>query len=195
MTAAELALRVGAVLGALPAQEVTAQEVTVTVAYDQVSVVVPREGWVASVMAVRDDPGLALVFFDRLTAVDEGPAGLELWLYLWSPEHRHGLQVRTRCPYDDASVPSLTGVFAGAAWHERETAEMFAIDFVGHPDLRPLLLPDGFQGHPLRKDFVLAARVAKEWPGRKEPGEVVGDRPPRRRLQPPGVPGPGGWPA
>lgn len=189
MTPAELALRVRAVLG-----EVPVVELTVTVAYDQVSVLVPREQWVASVTAVRDDATLAVGFFDRLTAVDEGPAGFEVWLHLWSPQLRHGLQLRTRCPRTGPSVPSLAGVFAGAAWHERETWEMFAVDFVGHPDLRPLLLPDGFCGHPLRKDFVLAARVAKEWPGRKEPGEVLGDRPPRRRLQPPGVPGPGGWP-
>ena len=48
---------------------------------------------------------------------------------------------------------------------------MFGIDFDGHPHLVPLLLPDGFEGHPLRKDFVLASRVAKAWPGAKEPGE------------------------
>jgi NADH-quinone oxidoreductase subunit C len=75
-------------------------------------------------------------------------------------------------------------VFAGADWHERETHEMFGIEFSGHPGLAPLLLPPGFEGHPLRKDFVLAARVAKAWPGEKEPG---GDRP-RRRARPLGVP-------
>ena len=52
---------------------------------------------------------------------------------------------------------------------------MFGIDFAGHPDLSPLLLPDGFEGHPLRKDFVLAARAAKAWPGAKEPGESDAD--------------------
>ena len=187
MTPEELAGQVGAVLAADP-------PAVLTVAYGQVCAVVAREQWVASVAAVRDDAAVATTFFDRLTAVDQGPAGFEVWLHLWSPTHRHGLQLRTHCPAQDAWVPSLAGVFAGAGWHERETWEMFAIDFPGHPDLRPLLLPDGFQGHPLRKDFILAARVAKEWPGRKEPGEVLGDPSPRRRLQPPGVPGPGGWP-
>ena len=52
---------------------------------------------------------------------------------------------------------------------------MFGIDFAGHPHLVPLLLPDGFEGHPLRKDFVLAARAAKAWPGAKEPGESDAD--------------------
>ena len=70
----------------------------------------------------------------------------------------------------------MTGVFAGAAWHERETFEMFGIEFAGFDDgsglgLRPLLLPDGFEGTPLRKSFQLAARASKPWPGGKEPGE------------------------
>ena len=69
---------------------------------------------------------------------------------------------------------------------------MFGITFEGHPNLVPLLLPDGFEGHPLRKDFVLAARVAKPWPGAKEPGESDADGapagppqdPPARRPRP-----------
>ena len=48
---------------------------------------------------------------------------------------------------------------------------MFGVGFAGHPGLTPLLLPDGFDGHPLRKEFVLASRVVKEWPGAREPGE------------------------
>src|SRR5262249_29826375 len=81
----------------------------------------------------------------------------------------------------------------------RETYEMFDIEFVGHPDLRPLLLPPEFEGHPLRKDFVLASRVAKPWPGAVEPGAVEpsavdGSGAARRApLRPPGVPEPGEW--
>jgi NADH-quinone oxidoreductase subunit C len=94
-------------------------------------------------------------------------------------------------------VPSLSGVFAGAGWHEREVWEMFDITFDGHPGLTPLLLPDGFEGHPMRKEFVLASRVAKPWPGAKDPGESDADLAtgrPRRRSLPPGVPPPGSWP-
>jgi NADH-quinone oxidoreductase subunit H len=72
-------------------------------------------------------------------------------------------------------------VFAGASWHERETAEMFGIDFAGHPHLVPLLLPDGFEGHPLRKEFVLAAAPPSPGPGAKEPGGVRRRRPCRAR--------------
>jgi NADH-quinone oxidoreductase subunit C len=85
--------------------------------------------------------------------------------------------------------------FPGAAWHERETHEMFGVDFPGHPGgLAPLLLPPQFEGHPLRKEFILAARVAKPWPGAKEPGESHDPTTARRSpMRPPGVPAPGEW--
>ena len=163
--------------------------------YDQVNVDVPREQWVASVTAVRDELGLS--FFDVLTAVDERQHGFDVVLRLWSPATREALQLRTRCPRDDARVPSLADLFAGAAWHERETAELFGIAFDGHPRPEPLLLAYGFDGHPLRKDFVLADRVDKRWPGAKEPGESDRDlegAPVRRKNLPLGVPAPGARP-
>jgi hypothetical protein len=97
---------------------------------------------------------------------------------------------------DGQPAPSLTGVFAGAAWYERETFEMFGIDFAGYHDrvgapIRPLLLPEGFEGNPLKKSFMLAARASKAWPGAKEPGEghaAPGAGTGRRRVQAPGVP-------
>ena len=98
---------------------------------------------------------------------------------------------------EDEPVESVTEVFAGAAWHERETHEMFGLDFTGFDDgsglpMRPLLLPDGFEGTPLRKSFQLAARASKPWPGGKEPGEGHDSvkSPGRRRVQVPGVPTP-----
>jgi len=62
-------------------------------------------------------------------------------------------------------IATWIGVYAGANWHEREAAEMFGIDFEGHPDLRHIYLPSEFEGHPLRKDFPLLARRVKPWPG------------------------------
>jgi NADH-quinone oxidoreductase subunit C len=167
---------------------------TCSVSYGLVTVDVPRSDWVAGVTAVRDH--LGLTFFDFLTAVDELEAGFDVVLRLWAPAQRYGLLLRTCCPRDDARVPSLAGVFAGAAWHERQVWEMFDIGFDGHPELRRLLLPDGFEGHPLRKEFVLASRVEKPWPGAKDPGESDSDllTRPRRRMQPPGVPRPGSRP-
>ena len=153
---------------------------------------VDRGRWPESVAQARDD---GFAFFDLLTAVDLEADGFDVVLRLWDPARRTGLVLRTRCPRDDPRVPTLTGLYAGAAWHERATAELFGIAFDGHAT-EHLLLPDGFTAHPLRKDFVLAARVAKSWPGAKEPGESTADlapgtgtAPSRRRPQPPGVPG------
>jgi NADH-quinone oxidoreductase subunit C len=154
------------------------------VEFGRLTVDVPAAGWVAAATAGRDDPETDLSCFDWLSAVDELDAGFAVVLSVYSATHRHRALLRTTVPRDEPRLDSLTGVFAGADWHERETYEMFGIVFAGHPGLTPLLLPDGFAGHPLRKDFVLAARVAKDWPGEKEPGA----RPSRRRLRPPGVP-------
>jgi NADH-quinone oxidoreductase subunit C len=155
--------------------------------------------WVAAVTEARD---AAYTFFDFLTAVDQSDAeeapGLDVVCHLMNPSTPNALRrimVRTRVP-DGASIASVTGVFRGAAWHERETHEMFGLDFEGFDDgtglgLRPLLLPDGFEGTPLRKSFVLAARASKQWPGAKEPGESEHTKATgRRRVSAPGVPDP-----
>ena len=155
---------------------------------------VPREAWVAEVTAARDR---GFDYFDWLTAVDQlddsDAPGFDVVTHLWCLERREHLLLRTRVPSSEPVLPTVTGVFAGAAWHERETFEMFGIEFAGHEGLRPLLLPDGFEGHPLRKDFVLAARAAKAWPGAKEPGESGHGGGKRAPMRPPGVPAPGEW--
>ncbi|MFI9360658.1 NADH-quinone oxidoreductase subunit C [Kitasatospora sp. NPDC053057] len=163
-------------------------------AYGLITVDVPAERWIESLTSARDVLGLG--FFDWLSAVDELADGFSVVAHLAAveaPGVRH-LALRTRVPRDGAALPSAVAVYAGAAWHERETHEMFGIDFPGHPYLATLLLPDGFEGHPLRKEFVLAARVAKDWPGAKEPGESDhGGGPARRKMQPAGVPDPNEW--
>lgn len=152
---------------------------------------VPREDWVQVVAALRDG---GATFFDLLTAVDLGDDGFAVVLHLWDPAARSAQLLQTRCPREDAVVPTLVGMFGGAGWHERAAAELFGIAFAGHPTT-PLLLADDFEGHPLRKDFALAARVGRPWPGLKEPGESDADLAradptgarPRRRLQVPGT--------
>jgi NADH-quinone oxidoreductase subunit C len=73
------------------------------------------------------------------------------------------------------TVDSWVGVFAGANWHEREAWEMFGVQFAGHPDLRHMYLPTEFEGHPLRKDFPLIARMVKPWPGIVDVEPLPGD--------------------
>ncbi len=82
-------------------------------------------------------------------------------------------------PDDDPRVPTWIRAYSGAAWHERETHEMFGIGFDGNADLRHIYLPSEFEGHPLRKEFPLLARVVKPWPGIVDvepmPGEPAED--------------------
>ncbi|WUK48501.1 NADH-quinone oxidoreductase subunit C [Micromonospora zamorensis] len=160
--------------------------------FARATVDVPPESWLVAVRAARDDTKLACDFFDWLSAVDELAEGFDVVAHLWSTRLRHGVLLRTRLPRAEATVASVVDVYPGAAWHERETHEMFGIDFAGHGELRPLLLPPEFEGHPLRKEFVLASRVAKPWPGAKEPGESEAGGG-RRPIRPPGVPAPGEW--
>jgi NADH-quinone oxidoreductase subunit C len=162
--------------------------------YGMLTVDVPADGWVHALTVARDD--LGCTFFDWLTAVDELADGFSVVAHLWSLAERQHLLLRTRVPREDPRLATATGVFRGASWHERETYEMFGVRFDGHPNLVPLLLPEEFEGHPLRKEFVLAARAAKPWPGAKEPGESEHEAaraPGRRRTVPPGVPDPETW--
>ena len=174
---------------------------------DELRDVAPQD-WHHAVTAARAQ---RFTFFDWLSAVDrtydEAAPGTDVVLRLLAfPRFDavvgdeltplRGLRLTTRVP-EGLALASVTDVYAGAAWHERETHEMFGVEFAGFDDgsglgLRPLLLPDGFEGTPLRKSFVLAARASKPWPGGKEPGEGhdSGKSPSRRRVQAPGVPGP-----
>jgi NADH:ubiquinone oxidoreductase 27 kD subunit len=164
----------------------------VSESFGELTVDVAPELWTDVAAFARDELGMA--FFDWLTGVDDPPERIAVVAHVYDlAAHRH-LLLRTSVARADPRLPTLTGVYRGANWHERETHEMFGVVFDGHPDLSPLLLPDGFEGHPLRKDFVLAARVAKPWPGAKEPGESDRDAPRRRRLLPPGVPADWGEP-
>ncbi|QNE75627.1 NADH-quinone oxidoreductase subunit C [Streptomyces finlayi] len=185
--------------------EIFGAEATAEYAYDLLTVDVPAASWTAALETARDELGLS--YFDWLSAVDEADKGFRVCAHVAAPGTATGpasgpasgtgrvrrLMVRTTVPHDAPSLPTALGVYAGADWHERETHEMFGIAFEGHPHLVPLLLPENFEGHPLRKDFVLAARVAKAWPGAKEPGESEHGGPKRRTMLPPGVPDPNEW--
>ncbi|MYV91453.1 NADH-quinone oxidoreductase subunit C, partial [Streptomyces sp. SID1034] len=173
--------------------EIFGAEATAEEAYGLLTVDVPAGSWIAALEIARDK--LGCTYFDWLSAVDEPGSGFRICAHVVSlGEGRvRRLLVRTTVPHSAPVLASAIDVYAGAAWHERETHEMFGVDFTDHPHLVPLLLPENFEGHPLRKDFVLAARVAKAWPGAKEPGESEHGGPKRRQMLPPGVPDPNEW--
>jgi NADH-quinone oxidoreductase subunit C len=139
---------------------------------------VDPDNWATAAATARDDAGLD--FFSWLSAVDwakEVAVGepvddvdnlqerFEVLCRLSSSTTSDAVILATALEKDNPSLHSLTSVYAGAAWHERETAEMFGIDFPGHPNLIKLYLPQEFEGHPLRKSFALGAREVKPWPG------------------------------
>lgn len=99
------------------------------------------------------------------TGVTGGDTRFQLLCRLANVQRHHAVIFKADLPDDDLRARSLTPLFGGAEWHERECWEMFGIVFDGHPGLRHLYLPGHFEGHPLRKDFPLLARVVKPWPG------------------------------
>jgi NADH-quinone oxidoreductase subunit C len=147
--------------------------------------------WVDAARAARDEGHR---WFDRLSVVDEGPEDgadrFSVSVHAWDRTAHRSVLLRTTVTGSPARLASLAEIWAGAAWHEREAAEMFGLVVDGHPDPRPLLLPDGFAGHPLRKDFALASRATTDWPGAHEPAEhgPAAKAPSRRRPTAPGVP-------
>lgn len=93
--------------------------------------------------------------FSDLFAIDhfaEAPR-FEVVLNLVAMGANERIVVSTRVPYDDPTVPTLTNVFQGANFYEREAFDLMGIDFPGHPDLTRILMPDEWEGHPLRKDY------------------------------------------
>ncbi|MFN2557178.1 MAG: NADH-quinone oxidoreductase subunit C [Nitriliruptorales bacterium] len=144
------------------------------VAFGQFTATLDAEGYVQAARFCRDDPRLDCDFFDCLFGVDERDKGFAIIANLYSTSQRHRVLLRHLSPggREQPVAPSLTSLYRGADWHEREAWDMFGIEFDGHPGLLPrLLCPENFEGWPLRKDFPLATREAKPWPGAKEPVE------------------------
>ena len=155
--------------------EVTGGEALVT--FGTIKIAVPANGWTEAIRKARDE--LGLVFFSWLSAIDwsnEVKVGdplsepvterFEVLAAVADLSEGRIVIFSTSLDKGDARLPTLTGVYAGADWHERECHEMFGIVFDGHPNLKNLYLPDGFIGHPLRKSFPLLSREVKPWPGK-----------------------------
>jgi NADH-quinone oxidoreductase subunit C len=97
-----------------------------------------------------------------ITAVDRYPAEprFEVVYHLHSVSRNQRLRVKCRLAGDNPEIDSVTGVWRAANWYERETFDLFGVRFRNHPDLRRIMLPDDWEGHPLRKDYpVTGARV------------------------------------
>jgi NADH-quinone oxidoreductase subunit C len=102
---------------------------------------------------LRDEPTLQFNSLMCLSSLDNNDTTLSVVYHLESTIKRHVLALKVTFPVAEAEVPSIADVWPHANWHEREAWDMMGIRFVGHPDLRRMLLDDDYPGHPLRKDF------------------------------------------
>lgn len=123
---------------------------------------VPAAEAIAVLGFLRDEQGYD--FLMDVTAVDwsdeKSPRFTVVW-HLYSSAAHNYVRIAADCPDDAApAMPTATGLWAGADWHERETFDLLGVAFTGHPDLRRILMWDGYPYHPLRKDFPLAGLPA-----------------------------------
>jgi len=110
---------------------------------------------------LRDEPLLRMDHLADLTAVDfstyPGDSGprFEVVYNMFSITHRHRIRLKVRVPEEEPRIDSVSSIWQTANWHERETFDLMGIKFDGHPDLRRILLPEDWEGHPLRKEYPL----------------------------------------
>jgi NADH-quinone oxidoreductase subunit C len=122
----------------------------------ELTIVVRKEDIVQIGTFLRGDPELSYNFLSDLCGVDwlERKPRFDVMYNLYSIEKNHRVRLKVQVE-DGAAIPSVTSVWSTANWHEREVFDMFGIRFEGHPDLRRILMPEDWEGHPLRKDFPL----------------------------------------
>ncbi|HZA26244.1 MAG TPA: NADH-quinone oxidoreductase subunit C, partial [Actinomycetota bacterium] len=135
----------------------------VLLARGEVTITVSREELPESLAWLRDEADLAFTFLSDVSCTDWPGRDPRIWMayHLHSLEHGHRIRVKAGLPEDDLRVGSLTPMFPAADWHEREVYDLFGVVFEGHPDLRRILLPDEWEGHPLRKDQPLGGVVTR----------------------------------
>ncbi len=124
---------------------------------NELTVVVPKERIVEICRFLKEDQELQFDFLSDLCGIDMyTPIGRFGVIYnLYSLKNKFRFRLKTFTEEEDLKVPTVTGVWSTANWHERETYDMFGIIFEGHPDLRRVYMPEDFEHHPLRKDFPL----------------------------------------
>jgi NADH-quinone oxidoreductase subunit C len=147
-------------LGAQVAAAVPGAITDVKVAYGELTLTVARERWLETAGLLHDGDDYLFVNIVDVTAADY-PARAERFdvvAHLQSPKHNRRIRIKTTT--DEATpVASLTALYPGADWYERETYDLFGVLFSGHPDLRRIMTDYGFDGHPLRKDFPMTGFV------------------------------------
>ena len=104
-----------------------------------------------------------------------GDTRFQVFARLYDVDRKLGITLKADLDDTNPSVESISSVYRGADWHEREAWEMYGFDFPGHPGLRHLYLPGDFEGFPLRKDFPLLARAVKPWPGLVDKEPIPGE--------------------
>jgi NADH-quinone oxidoreductase subunit C len=121
----------------------------------ELTIVVPRAHLRRAAELLHSDPDLAFTYLSDVTGVDRFPVEprFELNYHLMSLTRKERLRLKVRVSSSDPVVETVTPVWDGANWHEREVFDLFGVRFEGHPDLRRILLPESWEGHPLRKDF------------------------------------------
>jgi NADH-quinone oxidoreductase subunit C len=134
----------------------------------QVSITV-KKGRVKDILGhLAARPEFSFDYLEDLCGVDylgKKEPRFEVVYYLHSMKHRHTIRIKAEVPEDDCAIDSVVDIWAGADWHERECYDLFGITFTGHPDLRRILMPDDWEGHPLRKDYPLQSDLGdREWP-------------------------------
>ena len=121
----------------------------------ETTIVVPREHIRRAAEFLRTEPSLQFTFLSDITTVDRFPLEprFEVNYHLLSIERGMRLRLKVRLAGNDPNVLSVVPVWPTANWHERESFDLFGIRFEGHPDLTRILMPDDWEGYPLRKDY------------------------------------------
>ena len=121
----------------------------------ELSIYIRRDAIREACAILRDDPGLQFNFLADLTCVDWYPSDprFEVVYHLFSIPKKFRVRLKVKLGGDDPSVPSITSVWPAANYFEREVFDLFGIRFEGHPYLRRIMMPESWEGHPLRKDY------------------------------------------
>ena len=142
--------------------------------HGQTGVIVKRDRIFSLIEWLHDQPDLLFTHLMALCGVDNSKRAennpvlerFEVVYNLYSLVHGHSLRLRVQVPEQDPLINTITPIWKGADWLERETYDLMGISFADHPDLRRILLPDDWQGHPLQKSYPLRGR--EEWAGMEE---------------------------